>query len=98
MNPKVANIIAVELGILIAILAWLGFACFPAGQSETVAEMRQRPTDSFAPIAPVFRSRNQPSSAVNSGTNSAQAQSDDEDLAPTVQEYDQQLVQQPYAS
>ena len=33
MNPKVANIIAVELGILIAILAWLGFACHSGCES-----------------------------------------------------------------
>lgn len=50
MNPKVANIIAIELGILILISGWFAFGHFQ-NPAPTAAPLAESPAaDSFAPL------------------------------------------------
>ena len=60
MNSKIANVIALELGILIAIMAWLALSRLPSVRQPAVAEEQERAAGSFATVTPVLRSRNRP--------------------------------------
>jgi len=49
MNPKVVNLIALELGVLIALTAWLSYSQFPFRESRSAAK---RDVSSGVPAAP----------------------------------------------
>ena len=55
MSTKVANVIAIELGILIALLVWLAIARIPSVHSVPRTPERARTAGSFATVAPVSR-------------------------------------------
>jgi hypothetical protein len=59
MNPKIANLIAIETGILVGLMSWLVYSQFPSRESRNASEMRERAVSPFAPVAPVVRPRNQ---------------------------------------
>ena len=56
MSTKVANVIAVELGILIALLAWLAIARVPSVRPIPRTQTPARTDESFGTVAPVLRS------------------------------------------
>ncbi|MBA3832698.1 MAG: hypothetical protein H0X34_12560 [Chthoniobacterales bacterium] len=98
MNPKVANIIALELGILIAILAWLAFSNHYSVKPRPVAEEQLRTAGSFATIAPVLKARNQRLHAADYLADRAGELLGNEEQAPVVQQYDQELATAPSSS
>lgn len=98
MNPKVANLIALELGILIAVLAWLAFSNHSSVKQYPVAEEQERTAGSFATVTPVLKARNQPLYAVDYRADRAGPQQKDAEQAPTVQEYYQEIATEPNAS
>lgn len=98
MNIKVANLIALELGILIAIMAWLAFSNRPSVKQHPVAEEQERPAGSFATVTPVLKPRNQPLYAVDYRADRAGGQLEAEEQARTVREYDQEIATEPSAS
>ena len=57
MSSKVANLIALELGVLIAIMAWLAFSNLRSVQSPPLAQPPTRLVDSFATVAPARQPR-----------------------------------------
>lgn len=57
MSAKVANLIAVELGILIAILSGLAVSNFRNAQPERIAREPVRAIEAYAPVAPISRPR-----------------------------------------
>lgn len=59
MNSKIANLIALELAVLIAIMAWLAFSRLPSVRQPTAAEEPERATGSFATVTPILKSRHQ---------------------------------------
>lgn len=98
MNTKVANVIAIELGILIAILAWLAFTNLFRVQHRPVAEKPARAASSFATVTPVLKSNGQRLSAADYRVDPAEAQREDEEQAPPVQQYEQEIATEPDAS
>ena len=96
MNTKVGSVIALELGILIAILAWLAFARGPGMRTQATARMQPR-EDSFTTVAPLFKSGNQAPDAEDSSPTAGQAQSTDNPPAATAQVYVREIVTQPDA-
>jgi hypothetical protein len=98
MNLKVANLIAVELGILIGIMSWLAYSRFPSAQPRTAAEMQESTVAPVATVAAVSERRNQRPYTVDYETDHERAQPVDEEAAPTAQEYDQEIATQPYTS
>ena len=98
MNLKVANLIAVQLGIFVGIMSWLVFSHLESTKPRTAAEMQNSTGDSSATVAPVFEPRNQRPYTVDYETNHERAQPVDEEAAPTAQEYDQEIATQPYTS
>ena len=63
MNAKVANVIAVELGLLIVILSWLAFSSFSSLKPAAPAEELRALENSLAMIQPVSRQPNYPQNA-----------------------------------
>ena len=102
MNLKVANLIAVEFGILIGLMSWLVYSRFPSTEPRTAAEMQQSPAEP-ATVASVSDPRKQRPHTVDYRAHREQAQpvadeQPDEQAAPTAQEYEQEIAPQPYAS
>lgn len=54
MSTKVANLIAIELGLLIAIMGWVGFVRLP-GAPPSGNSAWERPPDSFASVSPLLQ-------------------------------------------
>ena len=98
MNTRVANVIALELGILIAILAWLAFSNLSNVKQYAVAQSQERTAGAFATVAPVSKSRSQSLYAADYRAGRQPGQLEDGEQAPAVQEYDQEIAAEPYAS
>jgi hypothetical protein len=97
MNSKVANLIALELGVLIAIMAWLAFSNLRSVKSQPIAQEPERTVDSFATVAPVIKSTNRRPVVDYRADLPAEPQQE-EPSAQTVQEYDQAVATEPYPS
>ena len=102
MNTKVSNIIAVELGIVIVLLAWLAFSNFYRIKQPTPAE-EQEPTDrSFATITSFPRPSTLRHSADDYFTDQQRQQLATQRQAQTLQyetmQYDRQLAPAPDAN
>ena len=97
MNSKIANVIAVELGILIAILAWLAFLRLPSVRQPGMAAEQERTDGSFATVTRAIRGRNQHPNAVDYRADNQGGQQQDEEPTQTVRQYDQQIATSPYA-
>ena len=97
MNTKIANLIVLELGILIAILAWLAFSNRSSVKPHPVAEEQERTAGSFATLTPELKARNQRLYAADNRAE-REAGQQGEEQAQTVREYDQEIATSPYAS
>jgi hypothetical protein len=54
MNLKIANLVAIQFGIFVGMMAWLAYSHFESGKPPRVAEESRRgPVNSVAPLAPV---------------------------------------------
>ncbi|HEY2712051.1 MAG TPA: hypothetical protein VGI60_06010 [Chthoniobacterales bacterium] len=101
MNTTIAKVIAFELGVLIAILAWLAVAGLPGTKPvQTAAAAVQQPAEeSFGNVSPVYHPRPQQfyaAEAVDYPNNNYQ----DNGASPAqaVQTYDQPIASAPYAA
>ena len=99
MNSKVANLIAVELAVLIAIMAWLAFSNLQGVKPQEIAQEPARMVDSFSGDAPGRLSANRRRRpALNYRADLAARQEQEEQPAQTLQEYEQALATEPYTS
>jgi hypothetical protein len=103
MNAKVSNIIAVELGIVIVLLAWLAFSNFYRSKQPTpTAEEQELADNSFATITSFPRPATLRHSAADYFTDQQRQQLAAQRQAQTLQyqtmQYDQQLVPAPDAN
>ncbi|PYL57672.1 MAG: hypothetical protein DMF30_05435 [Verrucomicrobia bacterium] len=102
MNTKVANVMAVELGILIVILAWLAFSNFSRVKQPTLAEEQEPADSSFATVTSLPRPANPRHSAADHFTVQQRQQLAAPRQAQALQygtmQYDQQLVPAPDTS
>jgi hypothetical protein len=97
MSPKVANVIAIELAILIAVLVWLGISRVPSVQLHPV-EARARADDSFAASAPLPKARSQNLDATNDDASGESSTEAFEEQAQMVPEDVQEAIAEPYTS
>ncbi|MBA3651596.1 MAG: hypothetical protein H0W66_09005 [Chthoniobacterales bacterium] len=88
MSSKVANLIAVELAVLIALMAWLAFSNLRGAKSPPITQRPKRMVDSFATVAPVRNSRAGQPAPVDYRA----------ELEQTVQEYEPSIATEPYTS
>src|SRR2546428_11820854 len=102
MNTKVSNIIAVELGIVIVLLAWLAFSNFSRIKQPTLAEEQEPEDRSFATMTSFPRSANPGYSAADYLTGQQRQQLAAQRQAQTLEyatmQYDQQLAPAPDTS
>src|SRR5216684_7235793 len=102
MSTKVANVIAVELGILIVILAWLAFSNFSRVKQPTLAEEQEPADSSFATVSSLPRPANPRHSAADYFTDQQRQQLAAQRQAQTLQyetmQYDRQLAPAPDTS
>ena len=102
MNTKVSNIIAVELGIVIVLLAWLAFSNFYRIKQPTPAEEQEPADRSFATMTSFPRSANPGYSAAGYFTDQQRQQLAAQRQVQTLQyrtmQYDQQLAPAPDTS
>src|SRR5438876_935275 len=102
MNTKVSNIIAVELGIVIVLLAWLTYSNFSRIKQPTLAEEQEPEDRSYATMTSFPRSANPGSSAADYFTDQQRQQLAAQRQAQTLQygtmQYDQQLAPAPDTS
>ena len=102
MNTKVANVMAVELGILIVILAWLAFSNFSRVKQPTLAGEQEPADSSFATVTSLPRPANPRHSAADHFTVQQRQQLAAPRQAQALQygtmQYDQQLVPAPDTS
>ncbi len=98
MNPKIANLIALELGILIAILTWLAISNRTGVNPRPATEEQARDAGSFATVTPVIKSRQQRLHGADYLADRADEQLQNEEQAPVVQQYDQELATAPFSS
>ncbi len=96
MSSKVANLIAVELGVLIALMAWLSFSNLRSVQSPAIAQEPTRLVDSFATVAPVRKTRIRPPAPVDYRSELAPATPLEEEPLQPGPEYEQALANEPY--
>jgi hypothetical protein len=97
MNEKVANVIAVELAILIGLMSWLIYSRFPSTAADTAAEMEEGSVVPFATVASVSKPRNQRPHTMDYRADRERVAVADKQPVPTAQEYDQEIATQPYA-
>ena len=97
MSSKVANLIALELGILIAILAWLAFFEFRQTKSSPRSEDPERADGAFATVAPVVKPTYQRRSAIEYAAELAAEQLREEREAQYAEEYDEPIAAAPEA-
>lgn len=90
MSSKIANVLVVELGILIAILAWLAFSRLPSGKQPAMTEKPGQIAGSFATVTPALKQGRHPS-AVDYRADVAE-QPQKEEQAPAAQQFDQQIA------
>jgi len=102
MNTKVADVIAVELGILVVILAWLAFSNFSRVKQPTLAEEQEPADSSFATVTSLPQPANPRHSAADYFTDQQRQQLAAQRQAQTLQygtmQYDQQLPPAPDTS
>ena len=91
MGPKVSNIIAIELALLIGIMSWMAYFLYShlSFVQRTAAEVRESTADRVAAIAPVLEARNQRPYTVLYRADRERVRSLEEEPAETAQEYDQ---------
>lgn len=97
MSSKVANLIALELGVLIAIIAWLAFSNLRSVKPQPIAQEPERTVRSFATVAPGLRSTNRRRPVVDYRADLPAEPQQEEQPAQTVQKYDQAIATEPYA-
>ncbi len=91
MGPKVSNIIAIELAILIGIMSWMVYFLYSrlASVERTVAEIRESTADRVAALAPSLEARNQRPYTIVYRADRERARPVEEESAETLQDYDQ---------
>lgn len=102
MTTKVGNVIAVELGILIVILAWLAFSNFFRVKQPMLAEEQEPADSSFATVTSLPRTANPLHSPADYFTDQQRQQLAAQRQVQTLQyatmQYDQQLAPAPDTS
>lgn len=97
MNLKVANLVAVQFGVLVGIMSWLAYSRFESAEPRVAAAERQeRPVNSVTAVAPISDLGSQVTRALDSGADREQDQSIGEQPAPAVppHQYSPEAVQQ----
>ncbi len=95
MSSKVANLIALELGVVIALLAWLAISNLRTVKQQPIAQQPTRTVDSFATVAPVLNSRSRRPAPVDYRVEVATEPQEAEDAVQSEANYEQAVYTEP---
>src|SRR5205814_8935046 len=101
MNPKVANLIAIEAGILIGLMSWLTYSHYPSAETRSAAGMQKSDAGSVRTVAPPSEAISQrPSTAeYNPEREQARLMAERSVSLASLQRYNQAAVAaEPYVS
>ena len=98
MNPKIANLIAIETGILIGLMSWLVYSRLPSAEPRTAPSVQEEKGDPFATVAPVIEPRDQNPYAADYAVERERAQIVHEAQVAREQQYYQEIAPKPYAN
>jgi hypothetical protein len=97
MNPRVSNLVAVELAILIALLSWMVFSRFPFAGRRISPEIQESAAEPVTTVARLPDVRSERLATIDSGADRARIQPQDQQPIAVPQQYVQQIAPQAYA-
>ena len=100
MSPKIANLIAIETGILVGLMSWLTYSHFPSSEPHPAAGMQESNAASVRTVAPPSEAISQrPSTAdYNAEREQARLMAERSVSLASRQRYEQAIATEPYVS
>jgi hypothetical protein len=98
MNPRVSNLLVVELAILIALLSWMAFSRSPFSERSTAPEIQESAAQPVATVARLPEVRSERPATIDPGADRARARPQDQQPIAVPQQYVQQIAPQAYAN
>ena len=100
MNPKVANLIAIEAGILIGLMSWLTYSHYPSAETRSTAGMQESNAGSVRTVAPTSEAISQrpPTADYNAEREQARLMAERSVSLASLQRYNQSVATEPYVS
>lgn len=93
MNLKVANLIAIQLGIFVGIMSWLTYSRLESAEPRIAAELPQRAAKPTAPARPGLKADDQRPDAVDDRADHDEPQPIADQPAPVFHQYSAAAVQ-----
>ena len=93
MNLKVANLIAIQLGIFVGIMSWLAYSRLESAGPRIATELRERAAKPAGPVGPGIKADDQSPDAVDDSADRDEAQPIAEQPAPSFHQYSAAAVQ-----
>jgi hypothetical protein len=98
MNLKIANLVAIQFGIFIGIMAWLGYSRLPSTELREAPEMKGKMVNSVPPAAPVSEPKNPRPDSVDSAADRERAEPVVEKPLPIAQTSDREISRVAYTA
>jgi len=98
MNPRVSNLIVVELAILIALMSWMVFSRFPVAERHTSPEILESAAEPDTTIARLSEVRSERLATIDPGADRARVRPQDQQPIAVPPQYVQQVAPQAYAN
>ena len=100
MSPKIANLIAIETGLLVGLMSWLTYSHFPSSEPHPAAGMQESNAASVRTVAPPSEAISQrPSTAdYNAEREQARLMAERSVSLASRQRYEQAIATEPYVS
>ena len=93
MNLKVANLIAIQLGIFVGIMSWLAYSRLESVEPRIAAELQERAAKPAGPVGPGIKADDQRPDAVDDGADRDEPQPIAEQAALAMHQYSAAAVQ-----
>jgi hypothetical protein len=93
MNLKVANLIAIQLGIFVGIMSWLAYSRLESAEPRIAAELQERAVKPAGSVGPGIKADDQRPDAIDGRADSDEAQPIAEQPAPAFHQYSAAAVQ-----
>lgn len=93
MNLKVANLIAIQLGIFVGIMSWLAYSRLESAEPRIATELQERAVKPVAPAAPGIKADDQRPDAADDRADRDEAPPTAEQPAPAMHQYSEAAVQ-----
>ena len=93
MNLKVANLIAIQLGILVGIMSWLAYSRLDPAEPRIATKLQERAVKPAGPVGPGIKADDQRPDAVDDDADRDESQPNADQAAPAFHQYSAAAVQ-----